>query len=80
MENLGAGLSGAVTCGGSGACNALEATSSSTLSAFTAPTILLSVLVAGSPDRPAASAPTRSVPSGHAVVALRGATAVPFPA
>ena len=29
MENLGAGLSGAVTCGGSRACNALEATSSS---------------------------------------------------
>ena len=49
------------------------------LSAFTAPTLLVSALIAGSPAAHAASAPTGSVPSGRAVVALTGGTAVLVP-
>ena len=49
------------------------------MSALTAPTLLMSALVAGSSAAHAASAPTGSVPSGRAVVALTGGSAVLVP-
>ncbi|MDX6202575.1 MAG: serine protease AprX [Frankiales bacterium] len=51
----------------------------SVLTALTAPALVLSALVAGSPAASAASTSPTSVPSGRAVVALTGVTSVTVP-